>query len=157
MDIIIQIIIILIIFLGFPLGILLARISPEEIKTGKRYFKVIQTILLVFILFFLLNYLNLNIIFSLLITLVTFFLLFYWPKEKSFLFYLFLPLIIYFSKNNFNLFALQSSLIFIFGIVTGSLFAQVKKKKFISPIKQIFLMIFRNSVFILLSVLGLVL
>lgn len=155
MELINQIITIIIIFLGFPIGIILAKLSPEEMKKGKKYFKVIQTTLMVFILFFLFNYFNLSILISLPITLIVFFLLFYWPKEKSFLFYLILPLIIYFSKINPNLFALQSSLIFIFGLVTGSLSSKVKNKKFISKSKEIFVLIFRNSVFVLLSILSL--
>lgn len=157
MELINYILTIIISFLGFPLGILLAKISPEEIKTGKKYFKIIQTTLLIFILFFLLDFFKLNLFITILVTSFVFLLSFYWSKNKSFLFYLLFPLVIYFSKINLKLFALQASLIFVFGLVTGSLSVKIKNKKFKSSSKEITNLILRNSIFILLSILALIL
>ena len=157
MELINHILTIIIAFLGFPIGILLAKISPEEIKTGKKYFKIIQTILLVFILFFLLDFLKLNIFITIIITSFVFLLSFYWSRNKSFLFYLLFPLVIYFSKINLKLFALQASIIFVFGLATGSLVVKVKNKKFISPFKELVKIVLINSIFILLSILALIL
>jgi len=155
MELINYILTIIISFLGFPLGILLAKISPEEIKTGKKYFKIIQTTLLIFILFFLLDFFKLNLFITILVTSFVFLLSFYWSKNKSFLFYLLFPLVIYFSKINLKLFALQASLIFIFSLVTGSLAVEVKNKKFVSSSKKLVKIVLINSIFILLSVFSL--
>ena len=137
----------LIIFLGFPIGISLAFISPEEMISGKKYFHLLQNFLLVLILFFYFNFYNLNLLISILITVVVFLLMFYWnSKNKNLIIYTLLAVILYFSSKDLTLFAIESSLMFIYGIPTGSLLAPKKKK-------EVFLIVLKHALFIVLAVL----
>ena len=146
-----QILTILIIFLGLIAGIILARLSPEEMKTGKRYFKLISLFVLVFILFFLFSYLKLNIYLSVLISVLLFLTLLY-VKINSLIFYILFPIIIYFSKENIYLFAIECSLMFIFGLATGSSLPKIKNKKFVE--KKTILIILKHSIFLPLAILA---
>ena len=116
-------------FLGFPIGLLLSFVSPEEMKSGRKYFKLLQNLLLVFILFFVFDYYMLPLIISLIITISVFLGIFCWQsKYKSIIIYIILAVLLYFSSANTSLFALESSLIFIYGIPTGSLLKPKEKK-----------------------------
>jgi len=135
----------LIVFLGFPIGIFLSKLSPEEMKTGKKYFHLIQNFLLVFILFFIFNYYNINILLIILTTIVIFSLSFYWENTyKSTIIYLILAIILFLSSKNTQLFEIESSLMFIFGIPTGSSYYKIKK-----PLKIILI----NFSFVILATL----
>jgi len=134
-----------IVFLGFPIGILLSKLSPEEMKTGKKYFHLIQNFILVFILFFIFNYYNINIFLIILTTIIIFSLSFYWENTyKSTIIYIILAIILYLSSKNTQLFAIESSLMFIFGIPTGSSYYKIKK-----PLKIILI----NFIFVVLATL----
>ena len=133
-------------FLGFPLGLFLSFVSPEEMKPGKKYFELIQNLLLVFILFFVFDYYTLPLIISIILTVTVFLVVFYWQnKHKSIILYLILAVLLYLSSNNPSLFALESSLIFMYGLPAGSLL-QSKKKDALKIVAK-------HSIFIVLVIL----
>ena len=131
-------------FLGLPFGLFLSFLSPEEMKPGKRYFELIQNLLLVFILFFIFDYYLLPLMISIIITITVFLGVFYWKnKYKSIIIYLILAVFLYLSYKDPTLFALESSLIFMYGFPTGSL---IKCKK-----KDSLKIVAKHSIFILLT------
>ena len=141
----IQFLIPIIAFLGLPFGLFLSFISPEEMKPGKKYFELIQNLLLVFILFFVFDYYSISLIISLIITILVFLGVFYWQnKHKSIIIYLILAVFLYLSYKDISLFVLESSLIFMYGVPTGSL---IKCKK-----KDSLKIVAKHSIFILLTI-----
>ena len=133
-------------FLGFPFGLFLSFVSPEEMNPGKKYFKLLQNLLLVLILFFIFNYYSLPLIASILITITVFLGVFCWQnKYKSIILYLILAVLLYLSSKNPLLFALESSLIFMYGVPAGSLI-KYRKKDFLKIVAK-------HSIFILLTIL----
>ena len=142
----IQLLVPIIIFLGFPLGLFLSFVSPEEMKSGKKYFKLLQNILLVLILFFVFDYYLLPLAISIFITVVVFLVLFYWQnKYKSIIIYMLLAVFIYLSSKHPSLFALESSLVFMYGLPAGSLI-KCRKKESINIIAK-------HAIFIVLTIL----
>jgi hypothetical protein len=134
-------------FLGFPIGIFLAFVSPEEMSDGKKYFFLLQNFILVLIIFFLFDFHNLNIFLSIFLTISIFlFVLYSSFKHKIFSLYMLLAFFLAFSRVDDYLFAIVASLIFIFGLPTGSLLAP-KKKKFVLSV------IMKFSLFIPLAIL----
>ena len=69
-------------FLGFPIGLFLSFMSPEEMGPGKKYFKLLQNLLLVFIFFFVFDYYSFQLILSIIITTTLFLGVFYWQNKK---------------------------------------------------------------------------
>ena len=133
-------------FLGFPFGLFLSFVSPEEMKPGKKYFKLFQNLLLIFILFFVFDYYTIPLIISIILTVTAFLVVFYWQnKHKSLILYLILAVLLYLSSNNPSLFALESSLIFMYGLPAGSLL-QSKKKDALKIVAK-------HSIFIVLVIL----
>ena len=133
-------------FLGFPIGLFLSFLSPEEMKPGKKYFKLLQNLLLVFILFFVFDYYAIPLLISIVLTVAVFLGVFYWQnKHKSVILYLILAVLIYLSSKDTSLFAIESSLIFIYGIPAGSLL-KFKKKDAIK-------IIVKHSIFVVLAIL----
>ena len=132
-------------FLGFPLGLFLSFVSPEEMKPGKKYFELIQNLLLVFILFFVFDYYTLPLIISIILTVTVFLGVFYWQnKHKSIIIYLILAVLLYLSSKDTSLFALETSLIFMYGIPAGSL---LKSRK-----KDVLKIVAKHSTFIVLAI-----
>ena len=113
-------------FLGSLIGIMLVKIAPEEQKPLQKYFILLRKILLllifVFVIFYYINdkfnliILLLFFIFSLLIEYKINYLL-----KKSIIIYLLLGIIFFLSSKNTNLFTIESSLIFLYGLPTASL------------------------------------
>ena len=144
-------------FLGFPIGIFFSFTNPEEMKPGKKYFHLLQNILFVLVLFLVFELYNLNIIFSTIITTLIFIFLFYWKNQrKSIITYFILAILLSISSKNTHLFAIQISLIALYGLPTGSLEApkngKIKQRK-----KEAFKIIAKHSGFIILSIIFLLL
>ncbi|MBL7050777.1 hypothetical protein ISS04_01285 [Candidatus Woesearchaeota archaeon] len=117
-------------FLGFPIGIFFSFTNPEEMKPGKKYFHLLQNILLTLIIFLVLEFYQLPLVFSIIITAVIFILLFYWKnKHKSIITYFTLAILLALSSKNPHLFAIQTSLIALYGLPTGSLESPKKGKQ----------------------------
>ncbi len=120
-------------YLGLMTGIMLVRIAPEERKPLQKYFifmrKILLLIIFVFLLFFYFNdYFNLPVL-----AMYFIFLLFIEFKvddllKKSILTYALLGILFFLSSKNTNLFAIESSLILLYGIPTASLMYNRKEK-----------------------------
>jgi hypothetical protein len=103
-------------YLGLFVGFILAMMAKEEMKDGRRYFV------------FLLVFIRLNYI---LVLLILVFIVVYLLKRKNELVYIYMILgvIFYLSSKTLNLFVIESSLIFLYGIPTGSLLTKRDKKE----------------------------
>ncbi len=120
-------------FLGLLIGIILTRIAPEEQKPLSKYFGLARKILLLIIFVFLMFY-YFNKTFYLLILFI--YLIFaaiieYRIRDlsrKSMITYILLGILFYLSKNNLNLFVIESSLILLHGVTTASLLYDRKLK-----------------------------
>ncbi|MBI2651333.1 hypothetical protein HYX01_02590 [Candidatus Woesearchaeota archaeon] len=116
---------------GLLLGIILIKLAPEEQNPGKRYFILLQKIILLAALIFLLAFYKVELIISAIIILAAILLL---NKkiipEKTGFAYIFLGTIFYLSSKIFDLFVIEASLIFLFGVPTSSLIFNYKKKNY---------------------------
>jgi len=119
-------------YLGLLAGVILIRMAPEEQKPGKRYFILLKKILF-FILFIpILYFYGINIIFSLaLLSFVAALMLGNKLKlDKSYLVYFLLGIFFYLGSRFIDLFAMESALIFLYGIPNASLMLSLKKKNY---------------------------
>ena len=120
-------------FFGLLIGILLAKIAPEEQKPLEKYFILLRKILLLMIFIFAMFY-YINDYFNLIVLAAYFlFLLFIEFKfkdllKKSIITYPILGILFFLSLNNPNLFAIESSLILLYGIPTASLIYNRKER-----------------------------
>ncbi|MBS3098062.1 hypothetical protein J4209_04685 [Candidatus Woesearchaeota archaeon] len=113
-------------FLGFSL----ALAAKEELKPGKKYFVLSQNIILALILVFLLYFKKVSLILSIIIVIAVLLSLFYFDKIKNkYTIYPLLGIIFYLSSKNINLFVIESALIFLYGLPTGTLLTNIKNKK----------------------------
>ncbi len=144
-------------FLGLFLGLLIGYFVEEELEPGRKYFDVMRHALFVviLILFFVKNPSFLFIIFVGLVIII-----FSFSKHREILYY-YAPALIFFLSWRFNGFTLIAPLIFLYGFPVGSIYLynhlKEKKKK-----KKMALGIFRQYVGflivgILLGLIGLLL
>jgi NhaP-type Na+/H+ or K+/H+ antiporter len=75
--------IIIILILGFPIGYLLARLCRDELKEGRRYFRVLTIISSILGIIFL--FLNLEIGFSLVFISIVAYVSYFKSKDKKFI------------------------------------------------------------------------
>ena len=115
-------------FFGIFLGSLLVLMAPEEQKPGRKYFILFRDILLLLVIFFLLYFNNLSLSFGFIFVFVIVFLLAYF-KENSYFVYLLFAAVLYLSSKEVSFFIIESSLIFLYGLPTGSLLVNYKRKK----------------------------
>lgn len=133
---------------GLLLGILLARIAPEEQKPGRDYFLSFHNIMLIASLFFLGHYIVFNlrlfnyIWYGLVLVLLIIFSAAYLIKLRSKdifmrmgLAYIVLALVFFLSIANPNLQVIESVAIFLALVPSGTLLIDFKKKNF----KNVFL------------------
>jgi len=148
---------------GLLLGIFLIKIAPEEQKQGKRYFSFLRNIFVILIIGFLSFYYIKQIFIILLI--MIFFIVFLFLNinlknrpfkkitktsdlNKSLITYILLAIIFYLSYKNANLFIVESSLIFLYGIVNSSLLLNIKRKNYIGILsKHILFIIIAQALF----------
>jgi len=137
----------LIAYIGLFIGFILAIIAKEEIKPGKKYFILLQKIILLLIFIFLLLFINLKYVVVLLI--LAFILISILRTKKEFnelpYIYIILAIIFYLSSKNLNLFIIESSLIFLYGVPIGTLMTKKSKKETIIEL-------LKNIPFILIAV-----
>ena len=121
-------------YLGLLLGVILIKFAPEEQKPGKQYFILLKKILFFLILFFLMLFYKVNTILT--VILLFFVIILMLNKKinlnKLGLIYFFLGVVFYLSYfiKIFNLFTIETVLIFLFGIPTSSLILKLKKKNY---------------------------
>ena len=125
-------------YIGLFVGFILAMIAEEEIKPGKKYLIYLQKIILLLIFIFLVTYINLN--YTLAILILAFIIIHIIKKSYKKEFneipytYIILAIIFYLSSKNPNLFVIESSLIFLYGLPAGSLLTKKSKKESIANI-----------------------
>ena len=125
----------IIVFLGLPIGIILAYIAKEEIKPGKSYLVFFQSLLFLLIVVFLMYSFNLHIAVIIIIALLLIGLMYVLRyKYETTAIYPLLAVFLYMSSKNTNLFMIESSLIFLYGLPTGSLLINFKKNNYIKII-----------------------
>ena len=119
----------LISLLGLPCGIFLYLMTKEEFKDGKKYFILIKNILffsLIFISIFF--FVRERLMIQLIIILVLAIIIYFINQKIKNQYIIFLPyllfIITYLLSNNLNFRLLIASLIFLFGLPTGTLFYQ---------------------------------
>ncbi|MBS3101371.1 hypothetical protein J4204_04500 [Candidatus Woesearchaeota archaeon] len=120
-------------FSGLLIGIMLARIAPEEQKPLEKYFlqgrKALLLAIFAFLAFYYFNnYFNLLVLLAYLIFLL---LIEYKLKDlfkKNIVVYALLGVLFYLSSKNTNLFAIESSLMLLYGMPTASLMYSRKEK-----------------------------
>ncbi len=120
-------------FSGLLIGLLLARIAPEEQKPLEKYFILTRKILLflvfIFVLFYFFNsYINLAILLAYFA-----FLLFAEHSlkdlfKKNMIAYTLLGVVFFLSSRNSNLFAIESSLILLYGLPAAALTYDKREK-----------------------------
>lgn len=121
-------------YLGLLLGVILIKLASEEQKPGRKYFILLKKIIFFFILAFLLFLYKVNIFLSLI--LLSFILILMSNKKinlsKSPLVYFSLGVIFFVSYYSeiFNLFIIESILIFLFGVPNASLILNLKKRNY---------------------------
>ena len=120
-------------FSGLLIGLLLVKIAPEEQKPLEKYLDLGRKILLSSIFAFLAFYYFSNWLYFIgLTTLIAFLFLIEikikdLPKKYAAT-YAILGILFYLSSKNANLFAIESSLILLYGIATASLIHNKKEK-----------------------------
>ncbi len=141
----------LISYSGLLIGMILARIAPEEQKPLEKYFKLLRKILLsaafAFLMFYFVNDYS-----SLLISIAYLIFLFFIEykmtdfQKKSLIIYQLLGIIFFLSAKNTNLFAIESSLILLYGLPAASLMHNEREKNH-------YRLIFYNSGFVIIATL----
>ena len=120
------------IFSALFAGMVLALSAKEELKPGKKYFILLQgVVLLSVIASFFAFYINIYLVYFIAVLLI-FLLYFNYAKFKEirpYAVYPVLAIIFYLSSKKLSLFVIESSLMFLYGLPTGSLLAAVKSKK----------------------------
>ena len=119
-------------FLGLLVGIILIKLAPEEQKPGKKYFILIKKIILFLIIALFFIYLKINLIILFLLLIITLIMLANKKitLESSLLVYLMLGVFFSLSSKFIDLFIIESTLIFLYGIPTASIAIKVKKKNY---------------------------
>jgi len=118
-------------YIGLFIGFFLATIAKEEMKQGKKYFLILQKIILISTFLFLLIYLRLNNILTVIVLIAILIPLLKTEKkiDTSPYIYMILAVILYLSSKIPELLIIESSLIFLYGLPTGSLLTGKKKKE----------------------------
>jgi len=128
----------LIVYIGLIVGIVISYMAKEELKPGKRYFILAHNIILAFIIFFILEFLNANVYLTLFFPLIFIIFLFYYSEiyKKSYVLYPILGAFFYVVSKNPKMFLLMSTLTFFYGFLIGSLQIDVKSKNHFKIILQ---------------------
>jgi len=118
-------------FMGLIAGIIVIFMAKEEQTEGKKYFITLQRIILFLVIIFLLYFLKLNLIIFLIVALIGAILYIERFKNKalveSYFIYPILGVIFFLSSKKDSLLLIESSLIFLYGIVSVSLLFNRKK------------------------------
>ena len=140
----------LISFFGLILGIILIKIAPEEQKPGKKYFILLQNLFFILSVILLLYFLKIDMgIIFLTAILLTYFIsrikIKNYFRKSEFLYFL-LAIIFFLSSKNTSLFLTESVIVFLFGMPTGSLLFDRKKKNY-------FKVVLRSIIFLVVALL----
>lgn len=119
-------------FSGLIIGILLVNIAPEEKRVFEKTFFLLKKSFLLFIFIFIIFYYY-NSVFYLIIIIACLILLLiiehkdYSLSKKSAISYAALAILFFLSSDNTNLFTIEASLVFMYGLPTASLMYNKKE------------------------------
>lgn len=116
-------------FLGLFIGAVLAFMAKDELKAGRKYFILMQQILIMLIVFFVLFSFDINIYVCTTIALLALIAYYYLHNRIKTQSIHILLTVAFFTGYLNSYFAVIASLIFLFGLPTGSLFAENMLKK----------------------------
>ncbi len=139
------------VYAGLLAGIILGYISKEEVKAGRKYFIIIQKIILLLIIISFSAYSRLDIILrlSIFFVLISSLIIIHFKDinilRYSLITYTILGIIFYISSSISRLFLINSSLIFLYGFPTGTLLVDFKKNNFVGILS-------RHSLFIVVAI-----
>lgn len=130
---------ILLAYTGLFFGLLLGKIAKSELRDGKKYFILLQNILVLIILIvFILSLINNKYLMIFLIVLIIVIFMTIYSKSRSIYrnlieikyAYIIFGALIFFINESVNHFFIILSLIFIFGLPSGSIILYEKKRKY---------------------------
>lgn len=137
-------------FSGIIMGIIIALITDEELKPGKKYFILLQKMILIVMIFSLLFFFELSLPLVIIASLIfAVFIHFYKEKIPSKLIFPFLAIIFTLSYGTEKLFLIESSLIFLYGLPTGSLAVYFKKKSYLIILENISFIVIAVALFLI--------
>jgi hypothetical protein len=112
-------------FIGLIVGAILSFISPEEMPTGKKYFPLLQRLILIAILAFFINLLGLSLPLRIIayVAAVAYIL----TTTNTIAIYPLIAVLLFFSSSNPNSFFTLTLLTFLYGLPSGSLYAATAK------------------------------
>ena len=135
-------------FSGLAIGMILITIAPEEQKPLQKYFNFAEKIILMLIFIFLFFYYYKNNFYFFTILFYLIFVIFVEYKtqglRKSIFAYSTLGILFFLGAENTNLFAIESSLILLYGVIVSSLLFKKKEKNYFS-------IVFYNAGFLVIS------
>jgi hypothetical protein len=109
-------------YLGLVAGIIVGWLAEEELAPGRRYITLIQNAILSGVLFSLIYFAFSTLAVAIVSAVILFVIMSVLKKKvKSYAVYAVLGAVFYFSAVHETMFALNASLIFIYGIPSGSL------------------------------------
>ncbi len=122
MDILQQVLLLIVVFLGGPVGVILSYVAREELAPGKRYFFVLKRavfLAIIFLTFLYSGLVTLAVIATLLLALILYF---YKHRLIEYLLYAVLAVIYPIALSNAALILIASVLTFFYGFPKASLF-----------------------------------
>ncbi len=115
-------------FFGLVFGMMVTFIAKDELRQGRNYFVALQNVIVASATGVWLFYLNLDLYFVVILTLLVFFTTYLNESaRKSYIFYPLMAVLFYVSSGTNLFFVLESSLIFLYGFPTASLLVKGKK------------------------------
>ena len=126
----------LIAFLGLIVGTILAKLSPEEMDTGKTYFPLLQKVILLSLLVFFVHALALPFLFR--VPIYVFAIFYAFSMRSSIILYLFFGFVFFISSDSPTPFLTITSLIFLYGLPTGSLFTLQHTTSIVALYRKLF-------------------
>jgi hypothetical protein len=133
-------------FSGLIVGAVLAFVSPEEMPTGKKYFPLLQRIVLLALFTFFVNALGLPLLLRILVyALIIAYAL---TRTNTAVVYPLIALLLFFSSFNPNAFLTLTVLAFFYGLPSGSLYAATAG---MSKYRVLATIVFKHSSFIVVA------
>lgn len=121
MEILTYILAAIVAYLGLAAGICVGWLSQEELKPGRKYINAVQDVLLSLVVLSLVYY-TWNLIGAIIAAVIIFIILFFFKRRiRSWIIYSVLGALFFLSATNDTMFAVNASLMFLYGIPAGSL------------------------------------
>jgi len=159
MEIILRYLLLLFIcYFGLGVGAVIAHYVEEELKPGRKYFKVLKIFVFSTVVFYLLSYLKFGLDISIPTTLIMTLIVLLWDFRMKFIntgmvFYSFFAVVLFETKTS-NYSAIFATLIFIFGLASAA--EKIEKKGKSSVFLKLKTVLLENVLFLILGILLLI-